>query len=363
MTDGHLSRANTELFKGVGILLIVLHNYFHWVGPSPGENEFNFSRDRTVRLFDMLFQHPLEAVNLMFDYFGHYGVQIFIFLSAYGLARSYMRQEARWLPFMLRRVGRLYPVFVLAVLAHLLFVVTPWHEHLGYFIKVYLLKLSMLSAFVPDMPFALVGPWWFFSFIVQFYAVFPMLNRLTSRHGNRALVATGLGAMGVTVAFNPYVMDHGLNLYVTVVGHLPVLCLGIYLARQKALRIGGGAALAAGLLFGLGLWTRAAWLFAPLCVTVVFLYLLPCLFRVLKATGLTARFVAHCGAISLPLFAIHGMLREPFTEAANAQGQWWFTLVVAAVFLVTSLAAARFMFRAERVVMSWLSGSRRAGSR
>lgn len=362
MTDGHLSRADTDMFKGVGILLIVLHNYFHWVAPSPGENEFTFQRDRTVSLIDKIFQQPLETVNLLFDYFGHYGVQIFIFLSAYGLARTYAGQSVDWVPFMLRRAGRLYPVFLLAILVHFLFVVTPWNEHLWWFVKVYLLKLSMLSAFVPDMAFTMVGPWWFFSFIVQFYAVFPALNRLSSRYGTPALVVTGLAGLAATALFNPILTKQGLHLYTTVVGHLPVLCLGIYLARREELRIGGMAAMVAIAVFALGMWMRPAWLLAPLCVTVAFLYVLPRVAVRARAAQPLLRFVAYCGAVSLPLFAINGMLRTPFTQAANAQGQWWFTLLAAVGCLAVALAAAQLMAWIESAGRAWLAGRRRVGA-
>ncbi len=354
MTGGHLSRADTDLFKGVGILLIVLHNYFHWVKPSPGENEFNFNPERTERLFEGLAAEPLESVNLLFDYFGHYGVQVFVLLSAYGLARAYATQDVRWLPFMLRRAGRLYPTFVVAILVHFLFVVTPWNEHVWWFLKAYALKLSMLSAFVPDMPFALVGPWWFFSFIVQFYALFPLLNRLASRHGTPALAAIGLTSLVATAVLNPFVIDRGLNLYVTVIGHLPALCLGISFARAKEFGVGGRLAALAGVVFLVGLWLRPAWLVAPLCVTIAFMYVLPRLALRLPASGLAARFVGYCGAVSLPLFAVHGMPRTPFTQAANAQGQWWFTLAVGAAFLAVSLVAAQAMFWIERTGRGWV---------
>lgn len=344
MTDGHLSRADTDLFKGVGILLIVLHNYFHWVDPSPGENEFNFSRQRTERLLDGLVAEPLESVNLLFDYFGHYGVQIFVFLSAYGLARACgSAQPVSWLPFMLRRAGRLYPAFAMAILLHFLFVVTPWNAHLWWYLKVYALKLSMLSAFVPDQPFSMVGPWWFFSFIVQFYAVFPALSSLERRFGSRALGAVGLASLAGTAVFNPYLIDRGLNLYVTVIGHLPVLCLGIHFARASEFRISRALALTAAMLFAAGLFYRAAWLLAPLCVTIVFMYALPRLADRVDPMAPGARFVAYCGAVSLPLFAVHGMMRAPFTQAANGQGQWWVTLLVGAAFLVASLAVAQGM--------------------
>ncbi len=366
MASGHLSRADTELYKGVGILLIVLHNYFHWVRPSPGENEFSFVRDRTSKLVNGLWQQPLEqpleAVNLVFDYFGHYGVQIFVFLSAYGLARGLARGEVGWLAFMTRRLGKIYPAFVLAILAHLLFVVTPWNENLAWFLKAYLLKLSGLSAFVPDMQFSLVGPWWFFAFIVQFYAVFPLLRRIDRRFGTRGLFAVGAGGLAVTTALNAYLLPGGPNLYLTVVGHLPVLCLGLYLARTGLQVVDRRAGLVAGVVFALALWLHAAWLFAQVAVTVLLLLGLPRLLGLLRRWPPALRFVRYCGAISLPLFAIHGMMRTPFTHFANQQANWLATLLTAVAFLAAALAAAQALASVESAGRRRLAGARGAAA-
>ena len=357
LNTGHPSREDTALYKGMGILLIVLHNYFHWVKPNPGQNEFTFDRERAISLLDGLVTQPLEAVNLLFSYFGHYGVQFFVFLSAYGLARTHIGREIRWAPFMWRRAGRIYPTFVLAVAAHLLFVVTLRNEHLLWFLKAYALKLSMLSAFVPNMQLSMVGPWWFFSFIFQFYAVFPLLNRLAPRYRAGSLLAVAAGGLAITIVANPYLIPHGLNLYFTVLGHLPVLCLGIYLARADKLSVDHRLVLAAAVIFVLGNWFEALWYLAPICVTLLLIASVPRLIERLRAWPPAYRFVMYCGAVSLPLFAIHGMIRQPFTQAANNGGAWYFTLALAVVFLVASLAAAQSMLWIESRGRKWVTAS------
>jgi peptidoglycan/LPS O-acetylase OafA/YrhL len=252
-----------------------------------------------------------------------------------------------------RRVGKIYPAFLLAILAHLLFVVTPWNEHLVWFLKAYVLKLSGLTAFIPNMQFSLSGPWWFFSFIVQFYAVFPLLNLLADRHGTKALVAAGALGLAITTVGNRYLVPHGLDLYVTVPGHLPVLCLGMYFARAESLTIGRRAAFAAGGVFLLALWFYPAWLLAPLSVTILLLLALPRFAALLHRLPPAFRFVRYCGAISLPLFAIHGVMRQPFTQLANAQAAWYTTLLVSAAFVASALAAAH--------AMSWIEATGRRG--
>lgn len=44
------TRDDTNVIKGVAILSIILHNLLHWISPSPGENEFDFYRDRVNNL-------------------------------------------------------------------------------------------------------------------------------------------------------------------------------------------------------------------------------------------------------------------------------------------------------------------------
>ena len=83
-----ISKEQTNLIKGIGILLIIFHNYFHWVSPSPGENEFIFSVASVKKTFSIFSNSPLDSVNVIFSFFGHYGVQLFIFISAYGLTKS-----------------------------------------------------------------------------------------------------------------------------------------------------------------------------------------------------------------------------------------------------------------------------------
>ncbi len=41
-----LDKQDTFLIKGIAILSILLHNFFHWIAPFTGENEFDFYRNR-----------------------------------------------------------------------------------------------------------------------------------------------------------------------------------------------------------------------------------------------------------------------------------------------------------------------------
>ena len=88
-----INKTQTNVLKGVGILLIVLHNFFHTVNPSSGENEFTFDLQYTKNFYHILTDSFIEVLNIMFSFFGHYRVQIFIFISGYGLAKSYLTKK------------------------------------------------------------------------------------------------------------------------------------------------------------------------------------------------------------------------------------------------------------------------------
>ena len=78
--------------RGIAILAIVLHNYCHWLGKMVQENEYQFS-ERNVRRLMVEVAHPSwELITHLISFFGHYGVPIFLFLSAYGLVVKYERK-------------------------------------------------------------------------------------------------------------------------------------------------------------------------------------------------------------------------------------------------------------------------------
>ena len=90
-----ISKQDSNIFKAIGILLIVFHNYFHFVEPNIGENEFYFSSDVIKNLYYGIINMPSETINILFSCFGHYGVQIFIFISGFGLTISLQNKKLK----------------------------------------------------------------------------------------------------------------------------------------------------------------------------------------------------------------------------------------------------------------------------
>ena len=84
-----LTRAECNVLRGVAIIGIFLHNFCHWLSPIVKENEYTFVR-HNVDVLNQVLSHPdiYLPVHLL-SFFGHYGVPVFLFLSAYGLVKKY----------------------------------------------------------------------------------------------------------------------------------------------------------------------------------------------------------------------------------------------------------------------------------
>ena len=356
----HLTKEDTALYKGIGILLIVGHNFFHWVAPSTGENEFIFDAGLIGKLGTLLIKQPLESLNLALSYFGHYGVGIFIFLSGYGLARSRAGGAGKgagtmgWFSFMSSRVRKVYPGFVLAVVLYVVF---------EYFrtsalpppdiLKELAVKLSLLANFFPDQALSVNGPWWFYSFIFQCYAVFPLLVHVHRRLGPAGLfTAAGAGLIFLAV-LGPLLMQHHVNALQMVVGHLPEFCLGIYLAGRREARFHGAWLLVAAAIFVLGNRFGAAWPFSFLSCLVLVLAGLQVIVPMIRRRPALGAVIAYYGLISMYLFACHGFLRGPFVYIANKHTSPALSILLSVAFLLTATAVAQIMMAAGKTAQRY----------
>ncbi len=302
-----LSLADTAVLKGLGILLIVGHNFQYLVSALPGVNEFDFREENARALLEGT--SLVSLPRMLFAFFGHYGVQLFTFLSAYGLTLSFEKRAPAFGEFFRARLKRLYPSFIIAVVLWALWKGLPSGalgparliaDNLGSV----LLKLSLGFNLVRGEQLSLVGPWWFLPFIVQFYLVFPWLRRLSSR----ALgVASAVGFVA-SWAINETALPGGF-IYATPLGHLPEFCLGIWFARRGDARIPWWLTLTALAVFLFGQVNAVVWHFTHIAALLVALGV----WRVLPRAALT-----WFGAISMQLFLVNGFLRAPFIEWAKA---------------------------------------------
>ena len=85
MNSAILSRPACNALRGLAIIGIFLHNYCHWLGPIIKENEYQYFQHNVDWLNQVMVSMDLNLPVHLLSFFGHYGVPVFLFLSAYGL--------------------------------------------------------------------------------------------------------------------------------------------------------------------------------------------------------------------------------------------------------------------------------------
>jgi len=334
------SKESTLIYKGVGILFIVFHNFFHLMPPETGENEWDFSSERIVNLYNGLIQNPLECINLFFSYFGHYGVQIFIFISGVGLALSMQNKNKSWRIFMIERLKKLYPLLITGFVFFFFYKIIldekllAWHHY-----RDFVYKLLFLHTFISkSSALSLTGSWWFFGLIFQLYVVFPLLFKMIKKYHIKAFILICLVSHSwIYISQYVYTPNTSIMLLQNSPGHLPGFALGILLALnpdKKIHRVWGILSLA---LFALGNFYKPFFPLTFLSITVLFHWILSKMAPfILNKTKKTKTVLCYYGAISMILFAIHGPLRYPFI--AMSGDTFWGRLLSATLFLLAVTA-------------------------
>lgn len=168
---------HSQVLRGLAILSIILHNYTHWMHGAIFENEFMYQSWHVSKLLDYL-SHPDERLPLqLFSFFGHYGVVIFVFLSAYGLEKKYGRttKEVRPLPFIWTHYLKLLSMCIVGYAAYLLlnafYVSYPASTIFGVLSQLTMLCNLQICSFDTFAP----GPYWYFGLMLQLYVVYRLL--------------------------------------------------------------------------------------------------------------------------------------------------------------------------------------------
>lgn len=352
---GDLTRHDALRLRGIGIIMIVLHNFFHLLSVSPRENEFYFKKANSIAFVSILLNNPEEMIRCLFSFFGHFGVQIFIFLSAYGLTRKFIASKPTYWGFIKNRYLKIYPIFLLAIGVWLL--KTGYDSGLERSFN-YLLNKDLLfsalsiSNLIPGQHFKPVGPWWFMSFIFQFYFFFPLLFSYSKKVKDWGLVL--LGATGVLFMFffNDYIARNlKVNLFFTFIGHLPEISLGVLLARrEKPIKCSVFICLAALVIFALGTTYKTWWYLNHICALILLLSIYQ-LIRPYFKSSLFNKILLFYGAISLPLFLTNGYLRQPLLKMAKKEPCWYTDIAYALIFLLIATVVSTILYLCSVALM------------
>lgn len=319
MNEPLLTRAECAALRGLAIIGIFLHNYCHWLGPVVKENEYTFSQHNVDWLTAVMASPDGLLPAHLVSFFGHYGVPVFLFLSAYGLELKYGRSlYAPAFRFVAYHWKKLFSMMIVGFVSFTIVdAMTPgrWHYTLTQVVA----QLAMVNNLLPDPDHNIwPGPFWFFGLMLQLYAVYRLL--LYKRHW-----AWTAGAMvvclGVQLAFAPE--SEALNWYrYNFMGGMLPFGLGLLYARygnRIILTNLNTLSLLVSVVFCgfLVMWMSASyllWSVVPLVVCILCVYVVKLLSQAARrpvGAWLMERLV-WMGEISAALFVIHPTLRKVF---------------------------------------------------
>lgn len=319
MNEPLLTRAECAALRGLAIIGIFLHNYCHWLGPVVKENEYTFSQHNVDWLTAVMASPDGLLPAHLVSFFGHYGVPVFLFLSAYGLELKYGRSlYAPAFRFVAYHWKKLFSMMIVGFVSFTIVdAMTPgrWHYTLTQVVA----QLAMVNNLLPAPDHNIwPGPFWFFGLMLQLYVVYRLL--LYKRHW-----AWTAGAMvvclGVQLAFAPE--SEALNWYrYNFMGGMLPFGLGLLYARygnRIILTNLNTLSLLVSVVFCgfMVMWMSASyllWSVVPLVVCVLCVYVVKLLSQAARrpvGAWLMERLV-WMGEISAALFVIHPVLRKVF---------------------------------------------------
>lgn len=329
MNINKISNTETSILKALSILIIVLHNAIHPFFPVSiaGGNEFDFNIIRVQTFISEVTSNIFSLPNMLLAGFGYCGVFLFFFLSAYGISVKYgNKNDIGYWQFISQRITKiLLPVLIVSV-PLLLFLIAGGQTYgalKDITVTNFLLRLSMLSNFSFEQTWKVIGPWWFLSAIIQFYLVFHAINWGYKKFGSLFLIVISILSFSLIFFLNSYLYNHGIiALRATIIGWLPEISLGCYFAgNNRFINIRTGAAAAIAILslsiFILGNFFEPIWIFSSMAILLFMLIIARPLLDVIKRSETLTHFLSYIGDISVYMFLLSGIIREPFVHTED----------------------------------------------
>src|SRR6476660_4578913 len=303
-----------DIAKALAISLVVYFHFFNTVF-----EHAHFPQDDWTSLAASGIT-ILRMVWLKISGVGFHAVGAFIILGGWALMEATARRAdtgpISWGMWYRARFLRLYPMYWLA---HIVYLVSPFVARLEPVDGRIVLSLLGLRFIDITMNFMyLNAAWWYFSMLIQFYLIFPLLFWAARRFGPFAFLLMAC-ALGFLVRYLLLVVypQHGFwVLGGFAVCRLPEFALGMALGmwhKQSPARVEWFLLRGAGLLAGLRLYPAAMWLYHN-GITYVFVDFATsacCLLEIAGVAGIIWRFgsVAKVfglvGAFSYGLYLIH----------------------------------------------------------
>lgn len=321
MIINKFSLRDTSILKAISIIFIVLHNALHPIyRPLKVCNEFDFSISRIQFFWDSVSSNIYALPTCILMAFGYSGVAYFFFFSAYGLAYKFNKSDdIPYWEFVKTRLIKLYIPILLSTAFLLIFISLfgKYGTHARFSAYHLLLQLATLINFTSSYAAVIVGPWWFLGAIIQLYLVLHILMWGAKKYGNYFLLGISVFSVIILMLFNNMLSEY-IFLKKNIIGWLPEVALGIYFVRSSKIEVTNLQASALAMLclfiYLVGNVYEFFWYFSSFAILLFCIILShPILLLVHKFKRLDG-FLNYTGKISVYMFLVNGIIREPLIE-------------------------------------------------
>jgi peptidoglycan/LPS O-acetylase OafA/YrhL len=357
-----------DISKGLAILFVAYFHFFrtyfeHGTLPPADWNGLAASAVTIARL-----------VWLKVSGLGFHAVGVFIILSGWTLMQSTARRAESgaiaWAPWYRARFLRLYPMYWVA---HLVYLLSPFVARLEPVDSRIILSLLGLRFVDIQMNFMyLNAAWWYFSMLIQFYLIFPLLFLAARRLGpvRFLLIACAAGFFARYLLLVVWPQNGLWVLGGFAVCRLPEFALGMSLAMwhaRSSARLEWFLLRGAGFVVGLLLYPAALLLYpgATAYVFVDFATGACCFLEIVGIAGLILLFKGLANVFGLVGFYSYGLylIHQPYVIwlglRIREQPIWMFLLISVATLAVLS-AWGMLLEKATNTLVNKLVSARKA---
>ncbi|NDW18096.1 acyltransferase [Dysgonomonas sp. 216] len=318
----NITKQQTSVIKGMAILLIVFHNTIYQT-TDIGFNEMNFDSERFVYFLKIAFHNPQMTLNAFFSFFGHFGIQIFIFISGYGLTKKYYNHtDISYKSFLKDRLAKIYFLMLFGIVVFtLIFALLLKERPLDWtYLKSILLTVTTLRNFSSYTVFVISGPWWFFGLIIQLYLLFPLFFKYLKKNSEKGyfqlttvayiLLYIAIGFYILLFTLYPDLQKTRISFFSLFIGHIPEFLFGMAIALFPRFvitpKILGGALI----IFILSNLTERLFPFSFLAVTILIMTL--CYYIYTYSPPIIMKTLLFIGKISMFIFLFNAPIRNLF---------------------------------------------------
>ena len=323
-----LNKDQTNILKAIAITLIVFHNFLHLIA-FVGENEMWLDPDRIFRLFDIISNPENRSISLyireLASYIGWAGVPIFVFISGFGLTKTFIRKEpSGYIKYLVPRLKKLYLLFLFAYIIYFFMLIIALGEEFNKYDYIRFTILSLLAMPIKNynlhIAFLYIGPGWYFCLASQLYILFPLLFKYSKKYklqGCLILLAIAYILIYITI---PIANKFGYPIYANFIGHLPEFILGIMLAMYKEIKITWKTVLAATILFALANFYQTFYPFTFISFSILLITITYPIYSKISPANFGYKTLVFIGKISMFMFVINAPIRNLYT-LRMAEGQ------------------------------------------